>query len=59
MNAEMCLLTVRLSGPESEARVGLKANPSLSWFLVMLVTFEKKDLVLHVSRGENGFTYCP
>lgn len=63
MNTEMCLLTIMLSGPESEARAGLKPDPALSWFLVMLVTSEKKkeDLVLHVSRakGEKWFHLLP
>lgn len=65
MNTGMRLLTVRLSGAESEARAGLKPNPTLIWFLVMLVTYEKKaDAVLHVFRAKGekmvSFTalYC-
>lgn len=54
MSTEMYLLTIRLSGPESETRAGLKPNPALSWFLVMLVTFGVKDLVLHISRAKGA-----
>lgn len=61
MNTGMCLLTIRLSGPE--ARTGLKSSPTLSWFLVISQwLLRKKQMCFCVSlrlRGKNCFIYCP